>query len=216
MSGVKAARVHIVLPDAGSFRRGRQPPSASVIVRTEIAGRLRARRRPSAISSPPPCPGMTVDQVTVLNTDGTVLASGGDAIERRAEQDADAGEDRRARSCRTTSAKTLTPYLGLGNFEISVAARLNTDKRQTNETNYNPEQRVERSVRVVKETGSSQNSNTQGAAGVEQNVPAEQAASGRRRPVQEATTSAARSSTNYEVGHQDHLDRQRRLQDRER
>ena len=38
MKGVKAARVHIVLPDSGSFRRSRQSPSASVIIRTESAG----------------------------------------------------------------------------------------------------------------------------------------------------------------------------------
>jgi flagellar M-ring protein FliF len=56
--------------------------------------------------------------------------------------------------------KTLAPYLGLDNFEISVAARLNTDKRQINETVYDPEAKVERSVRVVKETGSSQNQNS--------------------------------------------------------
>ena len=55
MKGVKAARVHIVLPDSGSFRRTppdavrlghrahRDPPATS------------PRRRPSAISSPPPC-----------------------------------------------------------------------------------------------------------------------------------------------------------------
>ena len=35
MKGVKAARVHIVMPDTGSFRRIRQAPSASVIIRTE-------------------------------------------------------------------------------------------------------------------------------------------------------------------------------------
>ena len=40
MRGVKAARVHIVLPDSGSFRRNRQPPSASVIIRTEFVQRL--------------------------------------------------------------------------------------------------------------------------------------------------------------------------------
>ena len=33
-------------------------------------------------------------------------------------------------------------------------ARLNTDKRQINETAYDPESKVERSVRTVKETGS--------------------------------------------------------------
>src|SRR5204862_5334427 len=37
MRRVKAARVHIVLPNNGSFRRNRQPPSASVIIRTEAA-----------------------------------------------------------------------------------------------------------------------------------------------------------------------------------
>ena len=35
MHGVKAARVHIVMSDEGSFRRERQPPSASVIIRTD-------------------------------------------------------------------------------------------------------------------------------------------------------------------------------------
>ena len=95
-------------------------------------------------------------------------------------------------------AKTLAPYLGLGNFEISVAARLNTDKRQTNETNYNPESRVERSVRVVKETGSSQNA-----------TPARPSASSRTsrpsRPALRPATSRSAANerreelTNYEV-----------------
>ena len=137
---------------------------------------------------------MTIDQVTVLNTDGTILAAGGDAFERLAGQDGDPREDASARSCRTTSRKTLAPYLGLDNFEISVAARLNTDKRQTNETSFNPESRVERSVRVVKETGNSQNSNSQrrGRRRAEHSGRAGGHGASRR-PVQEAATSAARS-----------------------
>ena len=55
MKGVKAARVHIVVPDEGSFRRTRQPPSASVIIRTEGVGDRFRRRRRSAIWSRPPC-----------------------------------------------------------------------------------------------------------------------------------------------------------------
>jgi flagellar M-ring protein FliF len=69
----------------------------------------------------------------------------------------------------------LAPYLGLDNFEISVAARLNLDKRQVNETTFDPESRAERSLRVVKETGTAQNQNSRSAVGVEQNVPSEQA-----------------------------------------
>jgi flagellar M-ring protein FliF len=95
-------------------------------------------------------------------------------------------------------AKTLTPYLGFNNFEISVAARLNTDKRQTNETAFNPESRVERSVRVIKESGNQQNNNSRTAVGVEQNVPAEQAntASGDQ---SKRSNERREELTNYEV-----------------
>jgi len=57
-----------------------------------------------------------------------------------------------------------------------VAARLNTDRRQINETEFDPESRVERSVRIVKETGSSQNQANRTPVGVEQNLPEEEVA----------------------------------------
>jgi flagellar M-ring protein FliF len=174
MRGVKAARVHIVMPETGSFRRTRQPPSASVIVRTESANDFSsgpAIRHLVAAA----VPGMTIDQVTVLSTDGTILASGGDSASATPTKMISL-EKTIGRELRDNIAKTLTPYLGFNNFEISVAARLNTDKRQINETSYNPESRVERSVRVVKETGNQQNSNSRTPVSVEQNVPAEQTA----------------------------------------
>lgn len=197
MKGVKAARVHIVLPDTGSFRRGRQTPSASVIVRTETAGDVAlapAIRHLVAAA----VPGLTVDQVTVLNTDGTILASGGDAASAAPTRVVSL-ESTIRKELQDNISKTLAPYLGLGNFEISVAARLNTDKRQTNETNYNPEQRVERSVRVIKETGSSQNSNNRSATGVEQNVPAEQQGATASGDQSKKSNERREELTNYEV-----------------
>src|SRR5262245_58688819 len=79
MKGVKAARVHIVLPDTGSFRRSRQSPSASVIVRTEAAGDFAAAPAIRHLVAAA-VPGLTLDQVTVLNMDGTILATGGDSF----------------------------------------------------------------------------------------------------------------------------------------
>lgn len=172
MKGIRAARVHIVLPDAGSFRRNRQPPSASVVIRTEWAGDFSSAQAIRHLVSAA-VPGMTVDQVTVLSTDGTVLASSGDSAEAAPGRMAGL-EKTISKALQDNVRKTLAPYLGLENFEISVAARLNTDKRQINETAYDPQTRVERSVRVVKETGSSQNQSNRGSAGVEQNIPAEQ------------------------------------------
>jgi flagellar M-ring protein FliF len=80
-----------------------------------------------------------------------------------------------------------------------VAVRLNTDKRQTNETSYNPESRVERSVRVIKETGTQQNSSNRAATGVEQNVPAEQQSSSSSGDQSKRANERREELTNYEV-----------------
>ncbi len=141
---------------------------------------------------------MTIDQVTVLSTDGTVLAAGGDAF--LANSGKMVGLEKRVSSDMQDNVRqTLTPYLGLGNFEVSVAARLNTDKRQINETNYDPEGRVERSVRTVKDTGSSQNANRAWATGVEQNVPAEEGAAQSGGDQSKRQNERREETVNYEV-----------------
>ncbi|MBF9232613.1 flagellar basal-body MS-ring/collar protein FliF [Microvirga alba] len=171
MKGVKAARVHIVMPDRGSFRREQQPASASVVVRTEQAddmGSAQAIRHLVAAA----IPGMKVDRVTVLNTDGTLLMSGDDGANVSTGKMASL-ERVVGREIQDNVRRTLAPYLGLGNFEISVAARLNTDKTNTSETIYNPESKVERSVRTVKETEVSQNRSNQKPTTVQQNLPNE-------------------------------------------
>src|SRR5262245_48445115 len=198
MKGVKAARVHIVLPDTGSFRRGRQTPSASVIVRTETAGDsgLAPAIRHLVAAA---VPGMTIDQVTVLNTDGTILASGGDSASAAPGKMVSL-EKSISKELQDNIARTLTPYLGLSNFEISVAARLNTDKRQINETAYSPESRVERSVRVIKETGSQQNINSRTPVSAEQNVPADQQATPGGGDQSKKANERREELTNYEVG----------------
>jgi flagellar M-ring protein FliF len=171
MHGVKAARVHIVMPDEGSFRRTRQPPSASVVIRTESsndASSAKAIRHLVASA----VPGMTLEEVTVLNTEGVLLASGADLADG-APGGMIALEKTVSREIFDNIGKTLTPYLGLRNFQVSVAARLNTDKRQTNETIYNPDSRVERSVKVTRQNQTSQNSTTQSPTTVERNLPQE-------------------------------------------
>jgi len=77
MRGVKAARVHVVLADEGSFRRTRQPPSASVVVRTETPDALVAAKAIRHLVAAA-VPGMTPAEVTVLSTDGVLLAAGDD------------------------------------------------------------------------------------------------------------------------------------------
>lgn len=171
MRGVKAARVHIVMPDLGSFRRARQMPSASVVISTEGVG---DRPPTSAIQHlvAAAVPGLQVDQVTVLTTDGQLLAAGGENVDT-APNKLVGLEKTFNEELQENIRKTLIPYLGLNNFEVSVAARLNTDKRQTSETIYDPESRIERSTRSVKENSKSENTGNRGSVTVEQNVPGE-------------------------------------------
>lgn len=169
MRGVKAASVHLVLADKGSFRRDQQPASASVVVRTDTAGAgnvAQAIRHLVASA----VPGLAAEKVTVLNTDGTLLASGGDATQGASTKLAGLQQTVN-REIQDNVRKALTPYLGLENFEISVATDLNTDRKETSETIFNPDQRVERSVRVVRENDVSQNSASQEPTTVEQNLP---------------------------------------------
>jgi flagellar M-ring protein FliF len=196
MRGVKAARVHIVLPDEGSFRRARQPPSASVVIRTESSDdRSTAQAIRHLVSAA--VPGMTIDQVTVLNVDGLLLASGSDSGDQ-APGNMLALEKNVAQNIQDSVRKTLAPYLSLRNFQISVAARLNTDKKQVNETTYDPDSRVERSVRTVKENSNSQNSTPEAPAGVERNLPtAKPAANDDKKSTEE--TKKNEQLTNYEV-----------------
>ncbi len=196
VKGVKAARVHLVLPDAGSFRRNRQTPSASVVIRTEAAGDFSSAQAIRHLVAAA-VPELTVDQVTVLSTDGAILAAGGESASVVPTKLVEL-EKTISRELQERARMTLAPYLGLDNFEVSVAARLNTDKRQINETAFDPESRVERSVRIVKESGSSQNQATRTPVSVEQNLPEEDLAA-RAGDISTRNNDRREELTNYEL-----------------
>ena len=196
MKGVRAARVHLVMPDEGSFRRAKQPPSASVVLRTEgVDSALIAQAVRHLVAAA--MPGMKVDQVTVLNVDGQLLASGEDG--------GDSGPGKMlalekgvSDEIQTNVRRTLAPYLSLRNFQISVAVRLNTDKKETTETTYDPDSKVERSVRTDKETQSSQNTSSQQPTTVGQNVPQPNPSQGAGKQTSEESNKKE-DLTNYEI-----------------
>ena len=196
MRSVKAARVHIVLADEGSFRRERQPSSASVVIRTD-GGDDRSTGQAIRHLVASAVPGMKLEDVTVLNVDGSLLAYGADSVEKSPDNLL-ALEKEVSQQIRENVGRTLTPYLSAQNFQISVAARLNADKTQTNETIYNPDSRVERSVRVTKEQQSSQNAAGEQPAGVDANLPKPKNAGGESKQSNDQTQKRE-ELTNYEI-----------------
>jgi flagellar M-ring protein FliF len=171
MKGIRAARVHIVLPEKGSFRRDQQPPSASVVIRSDVPDDVRtadAIRHLVAAG----VPGMQADKVTVLDTSGGILAAGKDPTKASAGQLASL-ETAVSNRIQENIRKTLTPYLGLDNFQVSVAAELNTDRKTIAETIFDPDSRTERSIRTIRENENAQNSSVSAPTTVEQNLPEE-------------------------------------------
>ncbi|CAN7393613.1 MULTISPECIES: flagellar basal-body MS-ring/collar protein FliF [Brucella] len=194
--GVKAARVHIVMAEKGSFRRGDQKPSASVVIRAEggfAAESAQSIRQLVAAA----VPSLDASSVTVLDTNGRLLASAGEAANGAALLTASL-EQQVAGNVDESIRKALAPYLGVGHFQSSVQATLDTDRRQTNETQFDPESRVERSVRVVRESGDSRNARNDNATGVEQNIPQEEIQN-RNGESSSEKTDRREELTNYEM-----------------
>ena len=188
LAHIRAARVHIVLPDEGSFRRNERKPSASVVIRTDQPEDFSSAQAIRQLVSSA-IPGMTPDEVTILSSDGTLLASGDDSASS-APTKLFGIERIVAKSVEDSIRRTLSPYLGIGNFQTSVTARLNTDRRLISERTFDPDVRVERSIRSIRENGESENSTKENAVGVQQDI---QPAGG-----QAATSSGQTSKDNNE------------------
>jgi len=198
IGGIAAARVHIVMPDVGNFRRGDQKPTSSVMIRASTAtGRKAASSIRHLVASA--VPGLDVDDVTILDSTGQLLASGSEygssemnrslTIVQSVQQELETNID-----------KALAPFLGMDNFRSTVTASLNTDSQQIQETTFDPESRVERSVRITKEEQRSQQSQDDSAATVEQNVPqAAPEAGGAAGPKSTDQSDKKEEQTNYEI-----------------
>lgn len=196
IAGIKAARVHIVMGEQGNFRQAQRQPSASVVIRT--AG-LDAARSAASIRYlvAAAVPGLAAENVTILDSDGTLLAAGDDPANNTATRSI--GVERTVENqIQDSIHRALSPYLGPDNFRTSVNAVVNTDTRQTEETIFDPESRVERSIQVVKEANQNNQSQSTAPTSVDQNLPNE-GAPGASGPSSTEKNDRKEEVTNYEI-----------------
>lgn len=176
IDGIKAARVHLAMRNEASFRGGNEQATASVIIRADQEAGERAANAVRHLVAAA-IPGLAPEQVTVMSADGSLLTATGDSISAAPERLI--GLERGvAADLEAKIARTILPYVGPQNYRVSVNAKLNADKRQISETEFDPNSRVERSIRSIKESGEAQNSATAGGVTVEQNIPVEEAQNG--------------------------------------
>lgn len=197
IEGVASARVHIVMPDRANFRLTDQSPSASVMIRASSnAGRRAAGSIRHLVAAS--VPGLGVDEVTVLDSAGQLLASGDDFSNSSLNRSLTVVQTVQ-NEIETNIEKALSPFLGMENFRTSVTADLNTDTQQIQETIFDPNSRVERSVRVTRENQQSDQSAAAQPATVEQNIPQVDEAADPAGPTSSELTERKEEQTNYEI-----------------
>jgi flagellar M-ring protein FliF len=196
IAGVRAARVHLVLPRREPFARERQEAQASVMLTTAGAGRL-DREAVQAIVNlvAGAVPGLRPRNISVVDSRGTLLARGGEATD--AGQAAMSGEEiRRTTEIRIARAveEMLERSLGPGRVRAEAAVAMDFDRVQETKETYDPDGQVVRSTQSVTENNrSTENS---GAVSVQNNLPnadAGRETAGSQEARQEETT-------NYEIG----------------
>jgi flagellar M-ring protein FliF len=172
ISSVRAARVHLVLPQRELFSRQRMEASASIVLKMRGSNRL-DRGQVDGVRHlvATAVPGLKPEHISILDDRGTLLARGGDSsAESLAAANAD--EQKVALEGRLTRAldELLEPSLGIGNVRTEVNADMDFDRIVTNQEIYDPDGQVARSTQNV--TEGSQNKETDaGSVSVSQNLP---------------------------------------------
>lgn len=152
LDAVRSARVLLVLPQRELFSRESRPPSASVYVGLRPGAQLQ-REQILAIQSlvSGAVPDLKTADVTIIDSDGNLLARGGD--ENANILSLKAEELRRGYESRLTEKieDQVSRIVGYGNVRATVTAEMDFDRVSTNEELFDPETQVVRSSQVIEE-----------------------------------------------------------------
>jgi len=196
IAGVKAARVHLVLPRREPFAREKQEAQASVMLTTSGAARLDREAIQAIVNLVAGAvPGLRPRNVSVVDNRGSLLARAGEATGPAAT--AMGGEEiRRATELRLSRAveEMLERSLGPGRVRAEASVQMDFDRIQETQEKYDPEGQVVRSSQTV--TDNSKTTEQAAGVSVQNNLPnadAGKEGSGTQEARQEETT-------NYEIG----------------
>ncbi len=195
MQGIRAVRVHLVLPRREPFARDRQDAQASVMLTMAGVGRL-DREGIQAILNlvAAAVPGLRPQNIAVVDSRGGLLARAGEPVGAVTEA-LSTEELRRGTELRLSRAveEMLERTLGTGHVRAEAAVRMSFDRVNQTEERYDPDGQVTRSTQAV--TSNSKNTEPSSAVTVQNNLPnadAGREAAGSQEARQEETT-------NYEI-----------------
>lgn len=195
IQGVRAARVHLVLPRREPFARDRQDAQAAIQLAMQGSARLDAGGVRAIVNLVAAAvPGLRAQNIAVIDTSGNLLARAGEPVGPAGAMET-ADEQRRASELRLSRAVEEMLERSLGPGRVRAEASIAFDYQQVHETQerYDPEGQVVRSQQNV--TNSSKTTEGSSTVSVQNNLPNADAASnggGTQEQRQEETT-------NYEI-----------------
>lgn len=173
IDNIRAARVHLVLPQRELFSRERQPASASVFINLRNANGL-STEQVSAIQHlvASAVPQLKPGNVAIIDQNGSLLARGEDAEQQQGGAARSADELRQKYETRLTRSieDMVGRIVGYGKVRTTVAAVMNFDTLSRNSESYNPDGQVVRSVQSVTEENAD-GATGEGTVSVQNNLP---------------------------------------------
>lgn len=203
IDGVKAARVHLVLPERRLFTARSEAASASVVVRLGNSGAF-GRREVAAVVHlvATAVPGLSKDRVSVVSTEGVTLHRPVSDAQGAAELTDLQGEQSRVVASQYESQvqAQLERVVGLGNADVRVNVELNSSTREKNEELYEPSKTALRSENQTEEVSGGQEAGVAGVPGARTNLPdAEDGKAATPTPAAGGGTTRRSHTRNWEV-----------------
>ncbi|AWJ94569.1 flagellar M-ring protein FliF (plasmid) [Azospirillum baldaniorum] len=199
LSGIEAARVHIVLPDREEFSRAAPTPTASIVVR--MRGRAPLERRQALsirhlVSAA--VPNLKPSAVTVLDASGEVLLTeeDGDARSSAKVDGLRAGHETRISRA---IEQMLVARLGQGNVRVQVAVDVETKREVVRSQSFDPNSQVVRSTQTVQEQDRSLDSTGEPPVTAEQNLPQREVRAQAQNNRSSSDSKRQEETVNYEI-----------------
>jgi flagellar M-ring protein FliF len=194
LSGVRSARVHLVLPRREPFSRERGEAQASVVLAMQGAQRLDRDGVQAVLHLVATAvPGLKPQQVSIVDSRGELLARGGQALSGPAAA-LNQEEMRRAQELRIGRAveELLERTLGPGRVRAEATVEMDFDRIETREERFDPENQVARSQQSMNEQNRGAEPAPTTVAG---NLPGQEA-----QPGGGTSESRQEETTNFEIG----------------
>lgn len=138
---VREARVHIVAPERRPFQRSENQSSAAILVHT--SGILSARQIQSIVALVASAvPGLSPDNVTLTDGNGNLLAKGGGKSDITDFSDMEEVRLAKEQLYRDKIETLIGRVVGAGMVRAEVSVTINTDRRTTSETVFDPDGQV--------------------------------------------------------------------------